>query len=90
MRLLGVSETWTKEGYLVAKPYISEVLRVVGSLVYDDSGHRIGRVVDVIGKTSDPRLVVKLEHPDMGELLVSRKERLYYVPRRERGRKKTR
>lgn len=87
MRLLGFAEHSVKEGYLVVKPYISDVLKVVGLVVFDSSSRRVGRVVDVIGKVSDPRIVVKLDNPDLGLLLSSRRERLYYIPRRGREKK---
>jgi len=83
LRLLGIAETYTCSGYLVVKPYIKNVLRAIYSEVFDSSGRKVGRVVDVIGGVDDPRLVVKLFDRDFGELLASRHERLYYQIMRE-------
>lgn len=88
VRFLGFVEHSVKDGYLIIKPYMSDVLRVVGLVVFDSSSRRVGRVVDVIGKVSDPRIVVKLDNPDLGPLLSSRRERLYYIPRRRSRDKK--
>lgn len=87
MRLLGTTETYTKDGYLVIKPHVKDVLRCVGGIVYDSNGRRVGVAVDVIGRVDDPRIVVKLDHRDLGELLLARKERLYYTtPTRKKSR----
>jgi RNA-binding protein len=83
--LLGIPEVYTRSGYLVVKPLVTEVLRVIGGIVYDIHGRRVGQVVDVIGKVEDPRFLVKLEHRDLGEIIVAKQEKLYYQPPRVRG-----
>lgn len=88
MRLLGVVETYTKDGYLIVKPYIKDVLRTVRHEALDSSGRKIGVVVDVIGRVDDPRIVVKLSDRDLAEFYAKRYERLYYVVEK-RGRRKT-
>lgn len=89
MKLLGITETRTKNGYLVIKPCVRDVLKYVGAVVYDSSGYRVGVVTDIVGRVDNPRIVAKLDHRDLGELLFSRKERLYAsLPReRSKGRK---
>lgn len=85
MKLLGITEIWTKNGYLIVKPYVRDVLKYVGATVYDSSGRRVGIVTDIIGRVDNPRIITKLDHRDLGELLFSRKERLYVSLPRERG-----
>jgi RNA-binding protein len=84
LRLLGFPETWTKDGLLVVKPYVKNVLGCLGSIVLSDSGIKIGVVTDVIGRVDDPRLVVKLYNREIGEMLVTRRERLYFEKRTSR------
>lgn len=79
MRILGIVEVATRDGYLVVKPLTRRVLRHVSKVVHDSNGRRVGVVVDIIGRVDDPRIVVKLDHRDLGELLVNRRERLYYT-----------
>ncbi|MEM0045723.1 MAG: RNA-binding protein [Desulfurococcaceae archaeon] len=87
MKLLGITENWTKNGHLIVRPYVKDVLKYVGAIVYDSSGRRVGVVTDVIGRVDNPRIVAKLDCRDLGELLLSRKERLYaLLPRERRGR----
>lgn len=86
MRLLGIAESWIKDGYLVVKPIVSNPQLFLGVVVHDSQGHRIGKVSDVIGRTDDPRIVVKLDHRELGELIATRKERVYYT-REKRARK---
>jgi len=86
VRLLGIAESWTKDGYLLIKPYLRDVLSCVGAVVYDSSSRRIGVVVDVIGRVSDPRVVAKLDHVDLGELVASRRDRVYYTTLKHRKR----
>ena len=81
MRLLGIPETYTKDGYLVVKPSVRRVLDCLGSVVFDSLGRRVGVVTDVIGRVEDPRIVVKLDSRDLGELLFTKQERLYFVKR---------
>lgn len=85
MKLLGITEIWTKNGYLIVKPYVKDVLKYVGAVVYDSSGRRIGVVTDVIGRVDNPRIVTRLDHRDLGELLFSRKERIYVSLSRRRN-----
>ena len=84
MRLLGVPETHTRSGYLVVKPYVKNVLECLGSTVFDSIGRRVGVVTDVIGRVDDPRVVVRLDNRDLGELLVTKQERLYFVKKTRR------
>ncbi|MEM1639236.1 MAG: hypothetical protein QXJ69_04065 [Desulfurococcaceae archaeon] len=79
MRLLGIADIYNKEGYLLIKPHVGQVLKYVGAEVHDSMGRKIGRVIDVIGRTDDPRLVVKLNYRDIGEFLANRKERVYFT-----------
>jgi len=65
MDRLGVVETRTGDGFLVVKPFTRNVLHLVNSSVYDEEYRKIGKVVDVIGNTSDPRIVVKLDRHDI-------------------------
>lgn len=87
MRLLGVAETYTRDGYLVVKPHVKNVSRIVYSNVVDSSGRRVGVVIDVIGRVDDPRIVVKLADRDLAEFYVKRKERLYYTTRKGESKK---
>jgi len=84
LRLLGVPETHTRSGYLVVKPYVKNVLECLGSTVFDSIGRRVGVVTDVIGRVDDPRVVVRLDNRDLGELLVTKQERLYFVKKTRR------
>lgn len=85
LRFLGLAETYTKEGYLLIKPHVKNVLRYIGAVVHNSTGRNIGVIVDIIGRVEDPRLVVRLEHRDLGEILATRKERIYYTfPRKPR------
>lgn len=61
MNKLGMVETSTRDGFLIVKPSTRDVLKLVNSSVYDENNRRIGRIVDVIGRVDDPRVVVKLE-----------------------------
>ena len=87
MRLLGIAENYTRDGYLVVKPYVKNPLRLMYLDVLDSAGRIIGRIIDIIGKVEDPRIIVKLVDRDLGEFLTSRRERLYYTVTRRRGRK---
>jgi RNA-binding protein len=87
LRLLGFAETYTKDGFLIVKPYIKNVLRSLGSSVLDNSGKKIGIVTDVIGLVDDPRLVVKLYSRELGEQLVNKRERLYFERKTKTSRK---
>jgi len=84
LRLLGVPETYSKEGYIVVKPLVKNVLECLGSFVFNDSGRKVGVVTDIIGRVDDPRVVVKLDNRDLGEFLVSRRERLYFAKKARR------
>jgi len=79
LRLLGIPEIYSKDGYVVVKPLIKNVLECLGSLVFNNSGRRVGIVTDIIGRIDDPRVIVKLDNKDLGEFLVSRRERLYFA-----------
>ena len=79
MRLLGIPEIYSKDGYVVVKPLVKNVLKCLGSLVFNNSGRRVGIVTDIIGRIDDPRVIVKLDNKDLGEFLVSRRERLYFA-----------
>ncbi len=79
MRLLGIPEIYSKDGYVVVKPLVKNVLECLGSLVFNNSGRRVGIVTDIIGRIDDPRVIVKLDNKDLGEFLVSRRERLYFA-----------
>lgn len=83
MRLLGIAESWVKDGYLVVKPVVSNPLMYLGVVVYDSQGHRIGRVSDIIGRVNDPRIVVRLDYRELGELIALRKDRVYYSTERK-------
>lgn len=87
MRLLGTAETHTRDGYLVVKPHVKDVLRTMYCDVVDSSGRKVGIIIDVIGRVDDPRIVVKLADRDLAEFYVKRKERLYYATRRKESRK---
>jgi len=79
LRLLGIPEIYSKDGYVVVKPLVKNVLECLGSLVFNNSGRRVGIVTDIIGRIDDPRVIVKLDNKDLGEFLVSRRERLYFA-----------
>ncbi|MEM0003988.1 MAG: RNA-binding protein [Desulfurococcaceae archaeon] len=83
MRLLGITDIYSRGGYLIVKPYVNQVLRCVGAIVHDSVGRKVGVVVDVIGRVNDPRLVVKIENHELGELLAHRKEKLYFTFQRK-------
>lgn len=85
MRLLGFPETYTKDGLLVVKPHTKNVLECLGSIVLDSSGRKIGVVTDVIGRVDNPRVIVRLYSRELGELLVTRQERLYFTRRTSKG-----
>ncbi|MEM4718164.1 MAG: RNA-binding protein [Desulfurococcaceae archaeon] len=83
MRLLGIAENWIKDGYLLVKPSIGRPLSLLGAIIHDSNGHRIGRVVDIIGRVNDPRIVVKLDYRELGELIAIRKDPVYYSIQRK-------
>lgn len=87
MRLLGLVETYTKDGYLIVKPYVREVFRTVKCDALDSSGRKIGVIVDVIGRVDDPRVVVRLVDRDLAEFYAKRNERLYYAVARKSRKK---
>lgn len=87
MRLLGIAENWIKDGYLLVKPSVTEPLSYLGALVHDSHGHKIGRVVDIIGRVDDPRIIVKLDYRELGELIAMRKDRVYYSIHRKQKKK---
>lgn len=83
MKELGVVETIVKDGYLVVKPVIAKnVLRTFRAIVLDEKGKRIGRVMDIIGRVDDPRIIVKLEKNALIELIVSGRQ-LYFLEKRK-------
>lgn len=91
MQLLGIADVYNREGYLLVKPHVSQVLKYVGVVALDKNGRKVGKVVDVIGRTDDPRFVVKLDYREIGEILVRRKEEVYFThPRRTRRPRKQR
>ncbi|MEM3345892.1 MAG: RNA-binding protein [Desulfurococcaceae archaeon] len=84
MRLLGIVETFTKDGYLIVKPHVKSVLETMYRDVFDSSGRKLGTVIDVIGRVDNPRIVVKLLDKELGEFLAVRKERVYYSVQRRK------
>lgn len=88
--LLGTPETCTRDGFLLVRPQIRNVLRCVRSPVYNSSGRLIGLIVDVIGRIDDPRVVVKLKARELGEILYTRREPLYYLVQHKGHRKQKR
>ncbi|MCY0868053.1 MAG: RNA-binding protein [Desulfurococcus sp.] len=84
MRRLGFIEVALRSGLLVVKPRGVDVTRLLNSPVYDESYRRVGRIVDVIGRVDDPRVIVKLES---GAQVSS--SLLYYSAReKRRGRRR--
>lgn len=82
MNKLGIVEASTRDGFIVVKPVSRDVLKLVNSSVYDDNYRRIGRVVDVIGRVDDPRVIVKLENKAFKPSPVL----YYHLAEKKRGR----
>ena len=61
---MGFVEVVGKNGILVVRPSVNVREDLIGSLVYDSNLRRLGKVVDIIGRVDDPRLIVKLESRD--------------------------
>ncbi|MCE4620412.1 MAG: Gar1/Naf1 family protein [Desulfurococcales archaeon] len=67
----------TKMGYLVAGISDPNMRIRLGAPVEDDSGRRIGRIVDVIGRVESPYAVIRLEGepPEPGARIYMRLRR---------------
>ncbi|WP_440059873.1 H/ACA ribonucleoprotein complex subunit GAR1 [Thermogladius sp. 4427co] len=65
MKKLGIIEVIGREGFLVIKPSIGVREDLIGSRVYDSNLRRLGKIVDIIGRVEDPRIIVKLESKDL-------------------------
>ncbi|WP_227410859.1 H/ACA ribonucleoprotein complex subunit GAR1 [Thermosphaera chiliense] len=62
MKKLGRVEQVTRDGNLIIICETPEASRIIGLTVYDEEMRRIGKIVDVIGRVEEPRIVVKLEN----------------------------
>ncbi|MEZ0394350.1 MAG: RNA-binding protein [Desulfurococcaceae archaeon] len=82
MRILGLVETQTKDGYIVVRPSIRDPLEALNLYAFDENARRIGKIVDVIGRTDDPRLVIKAESQALVSELLGKP--LYYMPRKHK------
>lgn len=90
MKRLGVIEVKTKDGLIIVKSDLRDPRKLVGSIVYDKDLRRLGKIVDVIGKTDSPYVVVKPETKEVVDF-VEEGPVYYYVERkpfRKRGVKK--
>ncbi|MEM1628403.1 MAG: H/ACA ribonucleoprotein complex subunit GAR1/NAF1 [Desulfurococcaceae archaeon] len=85
MKELGVVETVVKDGYLVVKPILPRnVLKTFRAIVFDEKKRRIGKVMDIIGRVDDPRIVVKLEKSVMAGSITSG-QHLYFLEKKRSG-----
>ncbi|WP_434730920.1 RNA-binding protein [Thermogladius sp. KZ2Tp1] len=86
MRRLGFVEVVGKNGILVVRPSVNVREDLIGSLVYDSNLRRLGKVVDIVGRVDDPRVIVKLESRDLASTI--RDYNVYYEPAQRRGARK--
>ncbi|WFO76104.1 RNA-binding protein [Desulfurococcaceae archaeon MEX13E-LK6-19] len=84
MRRLGELLHATKDGLLVVKSALKDPRKLVGSIVYDRDMKRIGRIVDVIGRTDSPYVIVKPESKDI--IAVIEPGPVYYFVERKKRR----
>ncbi|MCI4462267.1 MAG: RNA-binding protein [Thermogladius sp.] len=77
---MGFIETVGRGGILIVKPSVEVKGELIGSLVYDSNLRRLGKIVDVIGRVDDPRVVVKLESKELASTI--RDYNVYYQPGR--------
>lgn len=82
MRKLGEIVVKTRDKLLIVKSQVRDPRRLVGAVVYDSTLRRIGRIVDVIGKTDQPYVVVKPENREIVDF-VEPGPAYYYVERRK-------
>ncbi len=82
MRKLGRVEQVTRDGNLIIICETQEPSRIIGLPVYDEELRRIGKIVDVIGRVEEPRIVVKLENPEVAST-VKPGTLYYYKPASE-------
>jgi RNA-binding protein len=75
---LGFIEIIGRSGILIVKPSVEVRGELIGSLVYDSNLRRLGKIVDVIGRVDDPRVVVKLESKELASTI--RDYNVYYQP----------
>jgi len=73
---LGFIEVVGRSGFLIVKPSVEVKGELIGSLVYDSNLRRLGKIVDVIGRVDDPRVVVKLESKGLASTI--RDYNVYY------------
>lgn len=91
MKRLGDIEVKTKDGLIIVKSVLRDPRKLVGSIVYDKDLRRLGKIVDVIGKTDSPYVVVKPEAMEIVDF-VEEGPVYYYAERKTshwRGVKKT-
>jgi RNA-binding protein len=69
LKKLGRVEQVTRDGNLVISCETPDAPRIIGLSVYDEEMRRIGRIVDLIGRTEEPRAVVKLENPEIASTI---------------------
>lgn len=77
MKKLGSVVAVTKDGYVVVRPSIAVDQNIIGSFVFDSNMRRLGKIVDLIGRVADPRVVVKLESRDLAASI--KEPMLYFV-----------
>lgn len=89
MKRLGVVDVVSRRGVALVKPFTlgRNILSIVNASIYDENFRRIGKVVDIIGNTMDPRIVVKIEKPDM---VVTDGSIVYYYQEITRKRRSSR
>ncbi|MEM0377885.1 MAG: RNA-binding protein [Thermosphaera sp.] len=65
MKKLGRVHQVTRDGNVILVSEVADASKTLGFSVYDENMRRVGRVVDIIGRVEDPRIVVKLENPEV-------------------------
>ncbi len=88
MKKLGELLHKTNTGLLIVRSSHRDPRRLVGAIVYDRDMRRIGRIVDVIGPTESPYIVVKPESREIADLVEPGPVYFYLEKKPTRGKRK--
>lgn len=79
----------SRRGVVLVKPLMlgKNIVSIINASIYDENFRRIGRVVDIIGNTADPRIVVKMDKADTA---VSEGTIVYYYQETAKRRRPSR
>lgn len=93
MKKLGTIENKTTEGLLIVGSLLKDPRKLVGATVYDRDFRRLGKIIDVIGRTDSPYVVIKPMDKQIAELAELGSAVYYRVekkPRRPSKKRKSR